>query len=56
MAEVDAAMYERVGEKTIPINSAGREWAGLVGSTKSSGDIILEKGNQTRQEWGRKVM
>ena len=38
---VDAAMYERVGEKTISTISAGNEWAVGVGSTTSSGDIIL---------------
>ena len=38
---VDAAMYERVGEKTISTISAGNEWAVGVGRTTSSGDIIL---------------
>ena len=39
---VDAAMYERVGEKTISTISAGNEWAVGVGRTTSSGDMILD--------------
>ena len=40
---VDAAMYERVGEKTISTISAGNEWAVGVGRTTSSGDMILDR-------------
>lgn len=39
--KVDAAMYERVGEKTISTISAGNEWAAGVGRTTSSGDMVL---------------
>ena len=39
---VDAAMYERVGEKTISTISAGNDWAVGVGRTTSSGDMILD--------------
>lgn len=39
---VDAAMYERVGERTISTISAGKEWAAGVGTRTSLGDIILE--------------
>ena len=39
---VDAAMYDKVGEKTISTISAGNEWAAGVGRTTSSGDIIQE--------------
>ena len=39
---VDAATYERVGEKTISTISAGSEWAVGVGRTTSSGDMILD--------------
>ena len=45
---VDAAMYERVGEKTISAISAGNEWAAGVGRTTSWDDIISEDGRQTR--------
>ena len=39
---VDAATYERVGEKTIFTISAGKEWAVDVGRNTSSGDMILK--------------
>ena len=38
---VDAATYERVGEKTISTISAGKEWAVGAGMTVWSGDMIL---------------
>ncbi len=38
---VDAAMYDKVGDKTISTISAGSEWAAGVGKTTSSGDMIL---------------
>lgn len=40
---VDAAMYDKVGDKTISTISGGSEWAAGVGKTTSSGDIILEE-------------
>lgn len=42
MDAADAAMYDRVGKKTISTISAGSEWAAGVGRTTSSGDMILE--------------
>ena len=39
---VDAAMYERVGEKRISTISAGNEWVVGVGRSTSSGDMILD--------------
>lgn len=39
---VDAATYERAGEKSMPTISAGKEWAVGVGRSTSSGDMILE--------------
>lgn len=52
---VDAARYERVGEKTISTISAGKEWAVGVGRTTSSGDMILEWQIERWGESGRKV-
>ena len=49
---VDAAMYERVGEKTISTISAGNEWAGGVGKTTPLGDMILE-GQAGRVQQGK---
>lgn len=39
---VDAAMYDKVGDKTISTISAGSEWAAGVGRTTSSGDMVQE--------------
>lgn len=61
MVEVDAeclrvvaAMYEKVGDKTISTISAGSEWAAGVGRSTSSGDMI--GGNrQAEQEESKDV-
>lgn len=39
---VDAARYDRVGEKTNSTISAGSEWVAGVGRTTSSGDMFLD--------------
>ena len=51
-SSVDAAIYDRVGEKTISTISAGNEWAGGVGKTTPSGDMILE-GQAGRAKGGK---
>ena len=52
---VDAVTYDRVGEKTMSIISAGNEWAVGVGKAISSGDMTLgwQAGRQGKRERGK---
>ena len=41
-ARVDGVKYDKVGEKSISITSAGNDWAVGVGKTTWSGDMVIE--------------